>query len=146
MSDARHKCPANGCTTMVPYHLLMCSAHWARVPAELQRVVYSTWNRCGGDFTEPEYAKARQAAIDAVNSRAPAARVSDLPASKHGTPKNMGVCLKCRAEVLWVITHVKPGSKPGEPTRGGKPMPVDPDTDDSHFATCPNADEFRRSR
>lgn len=145
MSDTRHKCPVDVCTTRVPYEKLMCFEHWKQVPGELQRAVTITWNRCGGDFTEPDYAKARQAAIDAVNGRAPR-RTSDLPASKHGKPQSMGVCLKCRADILWVVTPVKL-DKAGQPTgKGGKPMPVDPDTDEPHFATCPNADEFRKPR
>lgn len=43
-------------------------------------------------------------------------------------------CRSCRAEVIWILTvH-------------GKRMPVDPDTRESHFATCPNADEHRKPR
>lgn len=55
-----------------------------------------------------------------------------LPAaSKHGTPKNFGECRSCGLHVLWVVTP------------SGKRMSVDPQSDDSHFANCPQVDEWR---
>ena len=78
------------------------------------------------------------------------------------------VCKSCRAEVLWATT------RPKDPTKLGKPMPIDPDlvvggnialsVDDAgmmiaryvspaptveayvaHFTTCPHADEHRKA-
>lgn len=77
------------------------------------------------------------------------------------------VCKSCRAEIIWATT------RPRDPTKTGKPMPIDPElvvggnialsVDDAgmliarhvppaptveayvaHFSTCPNADEFRK--
>lgn len=49
------------------------------------------------------------------------------------TFSNLGTCRTCRAEVAWCRTPA------------GKPAPVNPDGV-SHFATCPQADQHRRSR
>jgi hypothetical protein len=46
-------------------------------------------------------------------------------------PTNAAPCRGCRQLVLWVITEA------------GKKMPVDA-KGTSHFATCPQADRFRR--
>lgn len=54
--------------------------------------------------------------------------------SKHGTVVNSDYCRSCRAPVVWVIT------------KAGKRMPVNPDTDDSHFATCPQRDNWRKAK
>lgn len=55
-----------------------------------------------------------------------------VPQSKHGEFTNFSTCSSCQARVMWVITPA------------GRKMPVDPGTDFSHFATCPNADSHRR--
>lgn len=47
------------------------------------------------------------------------------------TAGNTGNCRSCRAEVMWVTTAA------------GKRMPIDRDGK-SHFATCPQADDWRR--
>lgn len=49
------------------------------------------------------------------------------------TADNEGHCRSCRAEVLWCITPA------------GKRAPIDPDGK-SHFATCPQADAWRKGR
>lgn len=46
---------------------------------------------------------------------------------------NVGTCRTCGAQVAWCRTPA------------GKPAPVNPDGV-SHFATCPQADQHRRSR
>lgn len=46
---------------------------------------------------------------------------------------NVGTCRSCHAVVLWCFT-------PNE-----KKAPIDPDGK-SHFATCPEADQWRKAR
>lgn len=48
-------------------------------------------------------------------------------------PDGVGACSTCHQHVLWVHT------------RTGKRAPLDPDGI-SHFATCPQADQHRRTR
>lgn len=43
-------------------------------------------------------------------------------------------CRSCRADVVWIVTE------------GGRRMPVDPGTKESHFATCPHAADWRKKR
>lgn len=45
---------------MVPNHLLMCAAHWSKVPATIQRRVYAAWN---GGHPTADYEAARSQAI-----------------------------------------------------------------------------------
>lgn len=54
--------------------------------------------------------------------------------SKHGAVHDHGYCRSCNAHVCWVITPA------------GKKMPVDVATDESHFATCKQADHWRKPR
>lgn len=49
------------------------------------------------------------------------------------TPDNSGRCRSCAAPVLWCITPA------------GRRAPVDPDGT-SHFATCPEATQWRKPR
>ncbi len=58
-----HQCAAEGCTIMVPTYLLMCYAHWRRVPQALRLELSLAWNR-GNPGSD--YLQARQACIDAV--------------------------------------------------------------------------------
>lgn len=58
----------------------------------------------------------------------------NLLATKHGTAQRFDKCRSCGARVMWVKTPA------------GKYMPVDVATDVSHFATCPQAGAWRRSR
>jgi len=46
-------------------------------------------------------------------------------------PTNLGRCRSCRAEVLWCVTP------------RGKKAPINADGA-SHFATCPEAEQWRR--
>lgn len=46
----------------------------------------------------------------------------------------MANCRSCGAEIEW------------KKTAAGKLMPVDKDTGESHFATCPNAASHRKPR
>lgn len=67
-----HGCPVDGCEKRMPQQVLMCKPHWFAVPLHLRRAVTSAWQRVqrtGGDWMEPGYQRARQAAIDAVNQR-----------------------------------------------------------------------------
>lgn len=43
-------------------------------------------------------------------------------------------CRSCGAPIVWIVT------------RGGKRMPVDEGSRESHFATCPDAAKWRRGR
>lgn len=38
-----HRCPAEGCTTDCPRHILMCARHWRMVPRPLQTAIRDTW-------------------------------------------------------------------------------------------------------
>lgn len=66
--SATHDCPIEGCAaTGLPMSILMCKAHWAEVPRDLQRAVYRAW-RHGG---VAEHAQAREDAIAHVEGREP---------------------------------------------------------------------------
>lgn len=60
----KHKCPINGCTTMVPHAKLMCPTHWFLVPAELGNAVYRTYRQQAGGEA---HVAAMKAAVDYVN-------------------------------------------------------------------------------
>jgi hypothetical protein len=63
-----HRCHAIGCQVEVPPRMLMCRAHWFRVPRPLQNEVWR-WYRKGQEIRKdpsPEYLAAMAAAIDAV--------------------------------------------------------------------------------
>lgn len=47
------------------------------------------------------------------------------------TAKNVGSCRSCGASIMWTLTPSK------------RPAPIDPDGR-SHFATCPQADTWRK--
>ncbi len=63
-----HTCHARGCTNHVPPSMLMCRAHWAKVPASVQRAVYSTYRRgqCNDMRPSREWHEAASAAIGFV--------------------------------------------------------------------------------
>lgn len=63
-----HECPAGPCTRQVDWDKLMCPAHWRMVPPELRAAVLETW-RYGAGAGDPAYLTAREAAVDAVNTR-----------------------------------------------------------------------------
>lgn len=54
--------------------------------------------------------------------------------SKHGKVTDWAKCRSCAAAIWWVLTPK------------GKRMPVNPATDDSHFATCPQANNWRKEK
>lgn len=62
--------------------------------------------------------------------------VSDRGITFIVTEDSTAECRSCHAPILWCVTA------------RGKKMPVDPPTDDepttSHFATCPEANQWRR--
>ncbi len=49
-------------------------------------------------------------------------------------------CRSCKAPIVWVLT-VKGNRMPVDYTRDGASRPA---AGTSHFATCPNADDWRR--
>jgi hypothetical protein len=64
--DDRHECPIHGCTRRLPYAILMCRRHWAKVPRPLQIRLYRAWRRGAGAGTQ-EHLDAMDAAIEAVH-------------------------------------------------------------------------------
>ena len=65
-----HDCPATGCTEQLPTSILMCKAHWARVPRPLQQQVIGAWRQYLGRHIDWDtYMAVRQSAIDAVNAQ-----------------------------------------------------------------------------
>lgn len=70
MKSHTHKCAAPNCERQIIDGLLMCPAHWARVPYALQRAVHRTW-RSGGI---KKYLATRQAAIASVTPPASCAK------------------------------------------------------------------------
>ena len=64
-----HCCAAPGCTIDCPTDKLMCLPHWKRLPLDLQRKVYATWNRVR---REPEpYREAREEAVEWLRRNSP---------------------------------------------------------------------------
>ncbi len=57
-----------------------------------------------------------------------------METSKHGKITDHGSCRSCLAQIAWVTTPA------------GKRMPVDPATDESHFASCPQAKNWRKAK
>jgi hypothetical protein len=61
-----HACPIASClVTTLPFGILLCNAHWHRVPRELRAALIRAWN---GGHPDQSYPSLRQAAIDAVDS------------------------------------------------------------------------------
>lgn len=63
-----HTCHARGCNVPVPPKMLMCSAHWRKVPRDLQRSVWAHY-RSGQEVDKNptmSYLDAADAAIKAV--------------------------------------------------------------------------------
>jgi len=70
-------CPVAGCTAHAKPQQLMCWAHWRRVPKALNRAVFDTFADMRSDKsadTMRAYRQARDAAIDAVNTKEAAER------------------------------------------------------------------------
>lgn len=65
LDDPRHECPVGECSLLIPYEVLLCRRHWAKVPRDLQRKVYRAWRRGRGAGT-PEHLEAMRQAIAAV--------------------------------------------------------------------------------
>lgn len=63
-----HTCHARECSAHVPPRMLMCRAHWAKVPTSVQRAVYATYRRGQCDDMNPSEAwhQAADAAIGYV--------------------------------------------------------------------------------
>jgi hypothetical protein len=59
-----HECAADGCTILIPLHLLMCRRDWYLVPRHIQREVYRAYKRRPMDWDA--YSAATRAAKDAV--------------------------------------------------------------------------------
>lgn len=60
-----HRCPADGCTVDVPFHMLACAPHWRLVSPETKRRVYSAWRH----GTVEAHVTARAQAVDEMNAR-----------------------------------------------------------------------------
>jgi hypothetical protein len=44
VSDRWHVCPGPECEIRLPSHVLACSTHWYRLPAELRSHIRRAWN------------------------------------------------------------------------------------------------------
>ncbi len=67
----KHTCHAEGCNLIVPPRMLMCAAHWRRVPRHLQAAVWREY-RPGQEIDKnptPEYLEVMQAAIESVRCK-----------------------------------------------------------------------------
>lgn len=60
-----HRCPIEGCESIVPSSRLMCAPHWMIVPRPLKRAVLDAWNHGDGAGT-PEHRQAMSEAASAV--------------------------------------------------------------------------------
>ena len=63
-----HHCHARGCTKEIPPEMLMCFAHWKKVPRVIQRAVWASYRRGQCDDRKPSEAwhEAADAAIGFV--------------------------------------------------------------------------------
>lgn len=69
-----HECSVPGCAVRLPSHILMCRAHWRRVPYVFRSQVWAAWEnwRCGHIGI---------AELRAVQDRATATVTPPVPAS-----------------------------------------------------------------
>jgi hypothetical protein len=74
-------CEADGCDVAVESPMLMCPAHWRRVPAALKRAVYATWNVRRTALGKPGY----QEAVAAHEAAKRGARDAVAEGSASGT-------------------------------------------------------------
>ena len=67
----KHHCHARGCQIVVPPEMLMCRAHWARVPRKIQQAVWRNYRPGQCNDREPSEAwhVAADAAIGAVAAK-----------------------------------------------------------------------------
>lgn len=84
--EPTHRCHATGCRVVVPPEMLMCRAHWARVPREIQRRVWGAYRKGQCDDMRPsrawlDAADDAIAAVAALEGRTAPTRVplSDSP-------------------------------------------------------------------
>lgn len=59
-----HKCPVDGCDKVVSNSMLMCPAHWHRVPKAIGAAVYREYRK---QPLSEAHVRAMQLAIDSVN-------------------------------------------------------------------------------
>lgn len=64
LSGRGHRCAADHCDRMIPWHLLMCAPDWAHVPRDLQREVHRTYRNRQDNWAA--YERAVEAAKEAV--------------------------------------------------------------------------------
>lgn len=73
MSNAQHKCPANGCGVLCERHILFCKKHWYMVSSSLRKQVLTSWAKYERYPDDNEAAKAymrvRSEVIDYVNKQ-----------------------------------------------------------------------------
>lgn len=83
MTTTTHDCPVRGCKiTGLPHHILMCPAHWSRVPRALQRLVYGAWARAALAGGTARHLQACENAIAAVENR-PAVELFIIPTTRE---------------------------------------------------------------
>lgn len=75
--DTPGECAISSCGKKIPVTMLMCRAHWRRVPLSLQRILlraYDAAKRSGGVLGDSAYGRARDACIRAVERTASSVR------------------------------------------------------------------------
>jgi hypothetical protein len=87
-APAPHTCHAIGCARRVPPEMLMCKAHWMRVPMPIRRAVWGAYRRGQCDDMRPSRAwfEAANAAIGAVGllENRPISRAMRDALGRHG--------------------------------------------------------------
>lgn len=63
--QALHKCPADGCTTEVPFDILACKVHWFQLPEPLRRSISRHWRNSELD----DWAHARAQAVRILSGK-----------------------------------------------------------------------------
>jgi hypothetical protein len=66
MSESLHECAVPNCGRRISLEFLMCPGHWAQVPRDLQRKVYTCWQAWRKNFRNVSAAQAHRAAKDAA--------------------------------------------------------------------------------
>jgi hypothetical protein len=66
--SSAHTCHARGCNVHVPPEMLMCLAHWRRVPLRIKRAVWKTYRsgQCDDMNVSRKWLEAASAAIGSV--------------------------------------------------------------------------------
>lgn len=152
LSNSKHKCHWPGCNNLVPPAMWGCRDHWFKLPKTLRDEVWTAYVS-GQEITKdpsPEYIRVAGKVQDYIklNFFPPEKDQKEFyKDSSNDITNNTSECKGCGKTIGWVVTE------------NGKKMPINTKeitivTLDgkiakgytSHFATCANADEFRRKK